>query len=111
MGVFSRRRHRTDPRTADVPSAREARAETTTHFREFVRTRVGVEAYIEPPTAHDPVTVVLVARTGEWTRRRAPDHKAARALARELAIPAYDVQLTGYPASMRQWNSANRGPR
>ncbi|WP_127127475.1 oxidoreductase [Georgenia sp. SYP-B2076] len=111
MGVFSRRRPEAGRRPADLPSAREARAETVTHFREFVRTRVGVEAYVEPPTAHDPFTIVLVARTGEWTRRRVPDEKAARALARELAIPVYDVHLTGYPASMRQWSSANRGPR
>ncbi|KAE8764057.1 oxidoreductase [Georgenia thermotolerans] len=103
MRLFSRRRVRPDP-----SAGREARARTLAHFHEFVATRVGVEAYLEPPTAHDPHTVVLVARSGEWTRRRVPDVRAARALAAELGIPIYDVHLTGYPASMRRWSSANR---
>src|SRR5690606_41838186 len=77
-------------------------------FREFATTRAGVEAYVEPPTPNDPVTMVLVARTGEWTRRRVPDEKTAWALARELGIPVYDVNLTGYPSSMRRWSAAQR---
>ncbi len=86
----------------------QARARTLAHFREFQATRPGVEAYIEPATRFDPTTVVLVARTGEWTRRRVPDPPAARALARELGMPVYDVQLTGYPSRMRQWNATQR---
>lgn len=70
-----------------------------------------MEAYVEPATRIDPTTVVLVARTGEWTRRRVPDARAAWALARELGIPVYDVHLTGYPARMREWNARQREPR
>lgn len=78
------------------------------YFAEFVRTRVGVEAYIEPVTHVTQTTMVLIATTGEWTRRRVPDAAAARSVAKQLAIPVYDVQLTGYPQRMREWNASRR---
>src|SRR5690625_440768 len=106
MRLFSRRKKH-DAATPDRSPA-QRRAEVTAHFRDFATTRAGVEAYIEPPTPNDPVTVVLVAKTGEWTRRRVPDKKAAWELARDLSIPAYDVNLTGYPSSMRRWSAAQR---
>ena len=107
----SKRRAVADPAAAGAESGRSRRSEVLAHFREFERTRVGVEAYIEPATRLDPTTVVLIARTGEWTRRRVPDHTAARKLARELGMPVYDVQLTGYPARMREWNARQRAER
>lgn len=102
MKWLSRRRRSTGP---DAPKPAQTRAETLGHFREFVTSRIGVEAYIEPATANDPATVVLVARNGEWTRRRVPDPSAARTIARELEIPIYDVNLTGYPRAMREWSA------
>ena len=107
MRLFSRR----PKATGDAPSTGQRRVEITEHFKEFVATRAGVEAYIEPPTPNDPTTVVLVAKTGEWTRRRVPSEKAARELARELSIPIYEVNLTGYPSSMRRWSAAQRRQR
>ena len=101
MRLFSR------GRTA-APGGDDARRATLDHLAEFARTRVGVEAYIEPVTRVTPTTVVLVAVTGEWTRRRVPDARAAREIARTLAIPVYDVQLTGYPSRMREWNARQR---
>ncbi|WP_324650976.1 oxidoreductase [Georgenia sp. H159] len=106
MRLFSRRKSQ-GTSSPEIPSA-QRRAEVTAYFRDFVATREGVEAYIEPPTPNDPTTMVLVARTGEWTRRRVPDEKAARTLARDLSIPVYDVNLTGYPSSMRRWSAAQR---
>lgn len=69
-----------------------------------MRTRVGVEAFLEPATTVTPPTVLLVATTGEWTRRRVPDQGAVRVWAARLAMPVYDVQLVGYPQRMRDWN-------
>ncbi len=80
----------------------------TAHLTEFVRSRPGVEAYVEPPTTVTPPTVVLVADTGEWTRRRVPDADVVRGLARDLHVPVYDVQLTGYPARMRDWTARQK---
>lgn len=111
MALFGRRKRR--PSTVDEPKpgSRKAQEATLTHLQEFVSTRVGVEAYIEPVTNVTQTTVVLIATTGEWTRRRVPDPETARTVARELAIPVYDVQLTGYPQRMRDWNARQRSSR
>jgi hypothetical protein len=79
------------------------------HLAQFVATRVGVEAYIEPPNNQTQTTLLLIATTGEWTRRKVPDAKAARQLAAELGIPVYDVNFTGYPQRFRDWNTAQWG--
>ena len=78
------------------------------HLSEFVATRRGVEMYVEPRTSVTPTTVVLIATSGEWTRRRVSDPKAAGQLARDLRVPVYDVQQTGYPRRMREWTSSQR---
>ena len=36
-------------------------------------------------------------------------HIAAFDLARSLGVPVYDVNQTGYPQRMREWNSRQRG--
>jgi hypothetical protein len=80
------------------------------HLEAFVRSRRGVEAFIEPATNVTPPTVILVAATGEWTRRRLPGPGMVRELAERMAVPVYDVQLVGYPQRMRDWNErAKRG--
>lgn len=104
MALFGRRRASRD----DDGSGRPAQERTLAHLTEFTRSRAGVEAYIEPVTNVTQTTVVLVAMTGEWTRRRVPDPRSARDIAHRLGIPVYDVQLTGYPARMREWNARQR---
>ncbi|PJI93468.1 oxidoreductase [Luteimicrobium subarcticum] len=107
--LFSRSSEPSAPQVA--PSQDDARRATTAHFEEFVRTRVGVEAFLEPPTNATAMTMLLVATTGEWTRRRVPDERAARSLADSLGIPVYDARRTGYPQRMRDWNSRQRAGR
>lgn len=113
MGLFGRRgvgrRGGRVPRggaggPANRSQRREELEEARRHLEEFVRTRVGVEAYLEPPTTFIPPTVLLVATTGEWTRRRVSDPSLVRGLAEGLRVPVYDVQLVGYPQRMRDWN-------
>jgi len=89
-------------------AATGSRSETLAHLQDFVRTRVGVEAYVEPPNVHTPTTVLLVATTGEWTRRRVPDERTGFEVARSLGVPVYNVRFTGYPQRMRDWTSAQR---
>lgn len=106
MVSFSRlfsRRTPTSPTGGD-----DSRRATLEHLGEFVRTRVGVEAYVEPATNETPVTVLLVATTGEWTRRRVPDERTAHDVARKAGVPVYDVRRTGYPQRYRDWNSQHR---
>lgn len=78
------------------------------HLEEFLRSRRGVEAYIEPRTTVTETTIILIAHDGEWTRRRMPSPMAARQWAQRWSIPVYDVQLVGYPQRMRDYNERKK---
>ncbi len=84
---------------------READSADEAHLVDFARSHTGVEAFVEPPTAVTTTTVVLVAGTGQWTRRRVADAATAHALANRLGVPSYDAAVVGYPQRMRDWNS------
>ena len=88
-----------------VGAQRTAGSEDERHLREFAASRTGVEAYVEPPTAVTTTTVVFVAVTGEWTRRRVRDAATAHSLANALGVPSYDAAVVGYPQRMREWNA------
>ena len=96
MGLLRRRKGR--PGTLRSSSSADLE-----HLAEFIRTRDGVEAYVEPRTVITETTVVLVAATGEWTRRRVDGPQGAAAFARKQGIPLYDVARMGYPQRMREW--------
>jgi hypothetical protein len=81
------------------------------HLEQFVASRRGVEGYVEPRTVVTETTIVLVAADGEWTRRRIDGPEVARRLSRELAIPVYDAQVTGYPQRMRDWSARQKSNR
>jgi hypothetical protein len=78
------------------------------HLAEFVRTRDGVEAYLEPRTTVTDTTVVLVAASGEWTRRRVNGPEGAAGFAKKHAIPLYDADKVGYPQRMRDWTARRK---
>jgi hypothetical protein len=78
------------------------------HLKEFIATRDGVEAYLEPRTAVTDTTIVLVAGSGEWTRRRVDSPEAAAALARKQSIPLYEAAKVGYPKRMRDWTAQRK---
>ncbi|WP_436773989.1 hypothetical protein [Yinghuangia sp. YIM S09857] len=101
MGLFRRgSRGRAD---------RDAASAAVDHLKEFAKSRRGVEAYLEPTTTVSGTTIVLVADTGEWTRRRIAGPDAGRSLARKLGIPLYEAGIVGYPQRMREWTQKNRG--
>ena len=81
------------------------------HLEQFVKSRRGVEAFLEPKTTVTETTVVLIAHDGEWTRRALPSRPVAFDVARSFGIPVYDVNLTGYPKRMREWTSRQRRPK
>ena len=74
------------------------------HLEDFVRSRRGVEGFVEPRTAVSDVTLLLVAHDGEWTRRRVPSVKWAHDFANRNRVPSYDAAVVGVPARMREWN-------
>ncbi len=78
------------------------------YLAEFVHSRRGVEAFIEPRTTVTETTVLLVAHDGEWTRRRIESPQIARRFAHQLSLPIYDVRLLGYPQRMRDYNARQK---
>ncbi|MBP1784787.1 hypothetical protein J3R08_004637 [Micromonospora sp. HB375] len=99
-----RRRKRAAPASRD----RAADRADLDHLENFVRTRKGVEAYIEPRTTVTETTIMLIADDGEWTRRRVGGPDEARRWAHRIAIPIYDVRLMGYPQRMRDYNERRK---
>jgi hypothetical protein len=108
LGLFDKLRsgHRSTVRGADIGVSDDYR-----YLRDWAAVRTGVEAYVEPQTNFSDLTVVLVARDGEWTRRRVGGASGARRLGEQLAIPVYDVQRVGYPQRMRDYDARRRAER
>jgi hypothetical protein len=102
--AWFRRRRQAGSRPGDRPASRT----DLEHLEHFVRSRRGVEAFIEPRTTVTETTVILVAHDGEWTRRRIGGPEGARRFAHRLAIPVYDVALVGYPQRMRDYNERRK---
>lgn len=109
MGFFRRATDKLNPSRGRGRSAGGSGApvdlEVANHLTEFVRTRRGVEAYVEPRTIVTETTILLVAWDGEWTRRRVPSPQWAYSFAEHLQIPGYDALVVGYPQRMRDYNS------
>jgi hypothetical protein len=108
MGFWTRLRRGTPADDRRGTLDRGAGRADLVHLEQFVATRRGVEGFVEPRTAVTESTIVLVAADGEWTRRRIGGPDTARRLSRELGVPVYDAQVTGYPQRMRDWTARRR---
>jgi hypothetical protein len=95
-------------RPAGTPSNRPTARDDFLHLEQFVSSRRGVEAFLEPKTTVTEVTVLLIAHDGEWTRRRVPSVESARSWGNKVGIPVYDVALVGYPKRMREFNERRK---
>lgn len=60
-----------------------------------------LEAFVEPETVVNEMSVVVVDATGEFIRRPIGGPKGIDAVAKLLGCPIYDVEDTGYPQRMR----------
>jgi hypothetical protein len=76
----------------------------------YVETHKGVEGYIEPRTATNPTTLLLVDRHGEHLRGPVRDPEDAAAFCDRLGIPVYDAQVVGYPKRMKDFEKRRRTP-
>ena len=72
-------------------------------MKDFIKSRQGVEAYVEPPTLDQRPSVVLVAADGEWLRFSVPDDRYLRKLSAKHRMPIYDVARMGYPKRMKEY--------
>lgn len=104
MGIGGRRRNK--------PGVlRTAKSEDLKYLEEWVRSRSGIEGFVEPRTAVTETTLLLVAVDGEWTRRRVPSPEWAHDFANGEGIPSYDAAVVGYPERMREWNRVHGGSK
>ena len=85
-------------------TVRAAEAADVKHLNDWVATRRGIEGFVEPRTAVNDVTLLLVAHDGEWTRRRVSSVRWAHDFCNHHRIPSYDAAVVGVPQRMREWN-------
>lgn len=69
---------------------------------EWARGRAYIEAFVEPETVVNEMSVVVVDENGEFIRRRIGGPKGIDEVARILGCDVYDVEETGYPQRMRE---------
>jgi hypothetical protein len=77
---------------------------------DFLDTRNGVEAFVEPRTVVHPLSVVLVAEDGEWIRVPLGDDRYLRELARTRGLRVHDATRVGYPERMRRYRRPEGEP-
>jgi len=104
MRLFGRRRARDAGGARAATMDRAAVKVDREYLEDFIRTRTGVEGYVEPRTTVTETTLLLVAIDGEWTRRRVPSPQWAHDFANKLGVPSYDAAVVGYPQRMRDYN-------
>jgi hypothetical protein len=104
MGFFDRFRRR----RREIPGVIGASAKTLAELEQFLRTREGVEGFLEPQTAIYARTLCLVAVDGEFLRRPVKDERQARTLCAEYRVPLYDARKVGYPKRMREYERGKR---
>ncbi|MDX1657773.1 MAG: hypothetical protein R3343_03030, partial [Nitriliruptorales bacterium] len=95
-------------RDAPSPSTSKASRVSTKELEEFIKTRDGVEGYLEPKTAIYDVTLLVVAGDGEYLRRPVRDRGHAESLCNKHGVPLYDAGKVGYPRRMRDYDQGVR---
>ncbi|MGH3441391.1 MAG: hypothetical protein ACRDUY_04990 [Nitriliruptorales bacterium] len=96
------------PRRAASKSSAEPTGEAVRELDAFLRSRVGVEGFLEPKTAIYSNTLLLVAADGEYLRRPVRDRDEAAAVCRKHGAPMYDAAKVGYPKRMREYDRGQR---
>jgi hypothetical protein len=71
-----------------------------TGLESFVAGHKGVEGYIEPQTATQPTTLLLVDRDGASARAAVRQRDDAISFCERWSIPVYDAAVVGYPRRM-----------
>lgn len=95
-------------RRAPSKSTAAASKISTKEIEEFIATREGVEAFLEPKTAIYSVTLLLVAADGEYLRRPIRDRDQAVKVCDDRGVPLYDAGKVGYPQRMRDYDQGIR---
>ncbi|WP_080794008.1 oxidoreductase [Corynebacterium pacaense] len=101
FNFFGRKKPRSNLRPARGPGE-TVRPEDLEFLLGWVREKPFVEAFIEPETLVNEMSVVLVDDRGVFVRRRIGGPKGIDVIIKKLGVPVYDVEETGYPQRMRE---------
>lgn len=97
-------------RSAPSPSTDKPTGASVKDLEAFIRSRDGVEGYIEPKTAIYSTTLLVVAADGEYLRRPVRDRGQAEKVCTDNGVPLYDAAIVGYPRRMRDYDRGVRRP-
>jgi hypothetical protein len=98
-------------RRSPGPSSERPSRASTKDIEEFIASRAGVEAYLEPKTAIYSTTLLLVADDGEYLRRPVRDRGQATEVCKRCNVPLYDARKIGYPKRMKDYDRGVRPRR
>ena len=101
FNLFGRRKSKPGIRPPRAPGDTIRQADCA-DLQNWVRGRAFVEAFVEPETLINEMSVVLVDEHGDFIRRPIGGPKGIDAVTREVGVPVYDVEETGYPQRMRE---------
>ncbi|HYY43966.1 MAG TPA: hypothetical protein VE975_02115 [Actinomycetota bacterium] len=76
----------------------------------FIAEHRGVEGYIEPRTATNPTTLLVVDRSGDHLRAPVREPEDAVAFCDRHGVPVYNASVVGYPKRMRDFERSRRAP-
>ncbi|GAB3940458.1 oxidoreductase [Corynebacterium tapiri] len=99
---FSRRKARNSPLRPPRAPGDTIRPHDAQALAQWVKEREFIEAFVEPETIVNEMSVVLVDADGDFTRRPIGGPKGIDAVAHLLDVPVFDVEETGYPERMRK---------
>jgi hypothetical protein len=68
---------------------------------EWMDARRGLEGYIEPRTATNPTTLLMVDREGSYARAAVTEPEEAASFCKAMGVPVYDAAVLGYPDRMK----------
>lgn len=101
FNLFGRKTPRSNLRPPRGPGD-TVRPEDLKFLMQWVQDKPFVEAFVEPETLVNEMSVVLVDAHGVFVRRRIGGPKGIDVIAKKLGVPVYDVEETGYPQRMRE---------
>lgn len=71
-----------------------------TKLEGWMQGRKGLEGFIEPRTATQPTTLLLVDRDGKYARASITEPEEGAAFCQRHGLPVYDAAVMGYPDRM-----------
>lgn len=101
FNLFRRKRTNSSNKPVRGPGETIRKADLE-YLKQWANDRAMIEAFVEPETLVNEMSVVLVDVTGDFTRRNIGGPKGIDVIVKELDVPIYDVEETGYPPRMRQ---------